>query len=106
MRRRHLWLMLSLFCVPHAARADELHLSAQRAREAVAQGLIRPLEELFAITGRLFIGRIVEAELSEEAGRWSYEFELLPPNGQIFQVYIDAATGAILRTEGPVQRQP
>ena len=52
-----------------------------------------------------WVGRVIETELERDDGRWVYEFRLLPPSGQVFQLKLDAATGALLRSRGPVQER-
>ncbi len=84
-------------------RADPSPVSSDRARAALEAGLILPLETLFRSVERHYVGRIIEAELHESAGVWSYEFELLPMNGAIYELELDARTGAVLRSKGPVQ---
>lgn len=66
-------------------------------------GQIRPLAEVLAEAERRFRGRVIEAELERDDDNWLYELKILPPNGRMFVVELDAATGAVLRTRGPVQ---
>jgi hypothetical protein len=101
---KYLWpqtvlLLLSL----GTAHADEPSVSPARARAAVAAGQIKPLAFLLTQVEARYAGQVIEAELHEANGQWSYEFELLPANGRAFVVELNAATGAVLRTQGPVQ---
>lgn len=77
----------------------------ERARAALAAGEIRPLAEILAIVERGYLGRVIEVELDREDGRWVYEFKLLPPSGRLYELEVDAATGEVLRTRGPVQER-
>ena len=77
-------------------------LGAQERREA---GEIRPLAELLAVVERRYQGRVIEADLERDDGQWLYEFKILPPNGRMFVVEIDASTGALLRSRGQVQER-
>ncbi len=88
---------------PMLAHADTPSVSPDRARAALEAGLILPLETLFRSVERRYTGRIIEAELHETGGAWSYEFQLLPANGAIYELELDARTGAVLRSKGPVQ---
>lgn len=101
-----LFLALPVLAAPlalaPAARADDDH---ERARAAVLAGEIRPLTALLAEVERRFMGQVVDTELDREDGRWVYEFKLLPPSGRIYEVELDAATGAVRRTKGPVQER-
>ena len=98
-----LLLALLLLCLAFSAAADDTPVSPTRARVAVKAGLIKPLEELLSTVAQRYEGRVIVAELHENGGLWSYEFEMLPANGSIFGVEVDAATGRVLRTRGPAQ---
>jgi uncharacterized membrane protein YkoI len=96
-------LMLPLLGAPDAwadGRRDH-----ERARAALAAGEIRPLAELLAAVERRYVGRVIETELEREDGRWVYEFKLLPPSGRVVELRLDAATGALLRSRGPVEER-
>lgn len=77
----------------------------ERARAALAAGEIRPLAELLGEVERRYVGRVIETELEREDGRWIYEFKLLPPSGRMVELHLDAATGALLRSRGPVEER-
>lgn len=77
----------------------------ERARAALEAGEIRPLAELLVLVERRYMGRVIEADLLRDDGQWLYEFKILPPNGRMFVVEIDAATSALLRSRGPVQER-
>ncbi|MDO9707373.1 PepSY domain-containing protein [Paracraurococcus lichenis] len=106
MRRRLLAALAALALLPAGpAVADDDH---ERARRAVEAGRIRPLAQLLAEVERRFIGQVVETDLDDDDdndGRWTYSFKLLPPSGHMYRVDLDAATGAVLRTKGPVQER-
>lgn len=85
-----------------AARERDDH---ERARAALQAGQIRPLAEILAAVERRYLGRVIETDLDREDGRWVYEFMLLPPTGRVFELEVDAATGALLRGKGPVQER-
>ncbi len=102
--RRALLLLPMLFLGAPDAQADGRR-DHERARAALAAGEIRPLADLLAEVERRYAGRVLEAELDREAGRWVYEIKLLPPSGRVFELHLDAATGALLRSRGPVQER-
>ncbi|RYJ02464.1 MAG: hypothetical protein EON47_07410 [Acetobacteraceae bacterium] len=106
MRRSLLTLLFatSLAASGTAARADDDD-DHDRARAAVEAGEIRPLTQLLAEVEKRYIGQVVDTDLDREDGRWVYEFKLLPPSGRMFRVEVDAATGTIRRTRGPVQER-
>ena len=104
MRPVLLLLLPSLLLAPADARADGRR-DHERARAALAAGEIRPLADLLAEVERRYAGRVVETELDREDGRWVYEVKILPPSGRIFELHLDAATGALLRSRGPAQER-
>jgi uncharacterized membrane protein YkoI len=86
--------------LPAAARSSRDH---ERARAALESGEIRPLSALLADVEARYDGRVIETELERDGGRWIYEFTLLPPTGRVFELAVDAATGEVLRTKGPIR---
>ena len=44
-------------------------------------------------------GTVVEAELEKKHGKTVWEVEVLGPDGNVTEVHIDAATGAVIDTE-------
>lgn len=103
MRRAILLVPLLLLTVPDAAASGRR--DHEQARSALAAGEIRPLADLLAEVERRYAGKVVEAELDRDGGRWVYEIKLLPPSGRIVELHFDAATGALLRSRGPVQER-
>lgn len=99
-RKQLILLSLLAFARPTAAQDRRDH---ERARAALEAGQIRPLAEVLTEAERRFRGRVIEAELQRDDNQWLYELKILPPNGRMFVVVLDAATGAVLRTRGPVQ---
>ncbi len=93
---------LAAAAAPAAAQERRDH---ERARAALEAGQIRPLSELLAEVERRYRGRVIEADLERDDGQWLYEFKILPPNGRLFRVEVDAATGQLVRTSGPVQER-
>jgi uncharacterized membrane protein YkoI len=79
--------------------SDQDH-SYDRARRATERGEILPLEAIYARALARIPGRVLEAELERKRGRWVYELKILDDQGRLFEVYLDASTGAILKQEG------
>jgi uncharacterized membrane protein YkoI len=104
MRPVLLLLLPSLLLATPDVRADDRR-DHERARAALAAGEIRPLADLLAEVERRYAGRVVETELDREDGRWVYEVKVLPPSGRVFELHLDAATGALLRSRGPAQER-
>ncbi len=78
----------------------------ERARAALEAGQIRPLTDILAEVERRYRGRVIEADLERDDGQWLYELKILPSNGRVFIVELDAATGQFLRGRGPIQERP
>jgi uncharacterized membrane protein YkoI len=87
------------------ARAGEETDSA-RARTALERGEIQPLAAILATVEERYDARVIDTELEYRHDAWVYELKLLPPTGQIFKVRIDAASGRMLETHGPVRERP
>jgi uncharacterized membrane protein YkoI len=97
------FLAVSLILAAPAAAQDRR--DHERARAALEAGQIRPLSDLLTEVERRFRGRVIEADLELDDGRWFYDIKILPPNGRIFSIKLDAATGAVVRSRGPVQER-
>jgi uncharacterized membrane protein YkoI len=107
MQRRHILAaavggLAATVALPAAARDRD---DQDRARAALAAGEIRPLAEILAEVERRYLGRVIEVDLDREDGRWVYELKLLPSSGRVFELEVDAATAALLRSKGQVQER-
>jgi uncharacterized membrane protein YkoI len=76
--------------------ADDDHWEAHRLRQS---GAILPLETILESLNRVRPGRILELELEQEHGAYIYEIELLDPQGQVWELEIDATSGELLDAE-------
>lgn len=76
-----------------------------RARTALEAGRSQPLATILKEMERRYLGWVIGIEPDEEGGRWTYEFKLLPPTHRIYELEMDAATGALLGSEGPAQER-
>jgi uncharacterized membrane protein YkoI len=88
-------LILSLIAAPALADRDD----HDRARRALEAGQILPLAHILAAAEAVRPGRVIELELERDDGRWVYELELVSPEGFIYEVEIDAASGKVLDVE-------
>ena len=93
--RHALALALCLICAPALADSDD----HDRARRAMEAGEILKLSEILRVAETARPGRVIELELDRDDGRWIYELELLSPDGRLYEMEIDAATGAVLEIE-------
>jgi uncharacterized membrane protein YkoI len=44
-------------------------------------------------------GEVIEVELKRRNGGYLYKFKILPISGRLWEVYVDAATGKIIKRE-------
>lgn len=88
-------LILALLAAPAFADRDD----HDRARRALEAGEILPLSEILKAAETARPGRVIELELDRDDGRWIYELELVTPDGQLYEMEIDAATGTVLAQE-------
>jgi len=79
-----------------ALSADDDHEEAKR---LVESGEILALEVVLKKAHELHSGKVLEVELETKKGKKVYEVELLSPNGIVFELKFDAATGQHLSTE-------
>ncbi|WP_424810788.1 PepSY domain-containing protein [Roseococcus sp. YIM B11640] len=105
MRRRFIPVLASVAALLASPVAAQDRRDHERARAALEAGQIRPLSELLSEVERRFRGRVIEAELEFDDGQWLYEIKILPPNGRVFNIELDAASGTLIRSRGPVQER-
>ncbi|NPD16824.1 PepSY domain-containing protein [Xinfangfangia sp. D13-10-4-6] len=74
-------------------------LDAGVARAAMLRGEILPLDRILAQLRAAFPGEIIEIQLELEDGSFVYEFDILSPDGRLFEVELDAATGQVIEIE-------
>jgi hypothetical protein len=83
--------------VTSTAKADEL--DADEARALRESGAILPLEDILERARAVRPGRVIEIELEREDRGIVYDLEVLDPEGQIWEIELDAASGRILEQE-------
>ncbi|MBK1837474.1 PepSY domain-containing protein [Azospirillum sp. YIM B02556] len=83
------------------ARAGDDH---ERARTALREGRILPLERIVESARRQFGGEVLDVDLEGEDGGkedgFRYELKLIAPDGRILKLDYDAASGELLRVKG------
>ncbi|WP_088624795.1 PepSY domain-containing protein [Oceanicola sp. 22II-s10i] len=90
-------LALLLCCLALPVLADDN--DHDRARRALQAGEILPLSEILERAETARPGRVIEVELDRDDGRWIYELEMVTDTGRLYEMELDAATGAILKIE-------
>ncbi len=90
--------VLTLLCRPPLLQADS---DADRARRLVQEGAILTLEEILPLLREARPGTLIELELEYERkhGTYVYEMEVLDADGRLWEVELDASTGALIEVE-------
>lgn len=73
------------------------HEEADLARRS---GEIRPLQEILDEVLKSQPGEVVGITFGKEYGMWVYEMKMVTPGGRYLEIYVDAKTGKIIKTEG------
>ena len=68
-------------------------------RAAVERGELKSLSVVLQAVRPKLRGEVVGIEIEREQGVWIYEFRVADDKGQLFDVYVDAATAQILKTK-------
>ena|SRR5689334_23087381 len=71
-----------------------------QARRAVERGEVLALAEILTRVRSDLGGEIMGVSFERKHDRWVYEFKVIDPAGLVWEVYVDAATAAILKREG------
>jgi uncharacterized membrane protein YkoI len=98
-RRAIIILGLAAALLPSAALADR-ERDYEQARRAVERGEALALADILTRVQADLGGEVVGVEFERKHERWIYEFKVLDPAGRLWEVYVDAATAAILKREG------
>lgn len=89
-------LAAALLAVAGGTSAESDHDRARRLRDT---GDILPLETLIERARTERPGRILELELKEKQDRLIYEVELVDEQGMVWELYFDARSGELLKSE-------
>ncbi len=72
----------------------------ERARRALECGEVMPLADVLAAVRPHIFGKVIETDFEREDGIWIYELKYINRQGHLVEIYVDARTGLILKTEG------
>lgn len=89
-----LLLAAVLFSQSPLSMADGDH---DRARKALEQGKIMPLQQILQKISAEYPGQVLEVELEQEKNTWIYEIKQLSKNGTISKLEVNASTGVVIR---------
>jgi len=98
-RRDMIVLGLAAALLPVAAVADR-ERDYDQARRAVERGEALALSDILYRVRSDLGGEVVGMSFERKRDRWIYEFKVIDPAGRLWEVYVDAATAAILKREG------
>ncbi|MCD7107938.1 PepSY domain-containing protein [Rhizobium sp. DKSPLA3] len=89
---------VSVLCLAAPAISDDGddRLDQEAARQALAEGRVRPLEDIIAHVRQTIKGDIIEIEFERDNGRFVYELEILQETGHLLEIVVDARTMDIL----------
>ncbi|XOC78265.1 PepSY domain-containing protein [Microvirga sp. M2] len=85
--------------LPRASAWADRERDHDRARHAVERGEALPLADILERVRSNLGGEIVGVSFEREHGRWVYEFRVIRPGGALVEVYVDAASGRIVKQE-------
>ncbi len=92
--------VLAALVIGTPAAEDHPEREQDRAKRLVKEGRVLPLEEILARASTRAPGRLIEADLDEENGRYVYELEFADPvTGRVTELVYDARSGDLLATE-------
>ena len=92
----------------HEAEEEQYHEHAEgryttgeydQVRSLQQRGDILSLEQILASVRQYHEGRVLNTELEEDSDGYIYEIELVDENGMVWEMSIDARTGALLEDE-------
>jgi uncharacterized membrane protein YkoI len=90
------WGAAALVASPADADRNGEH---EDARRAVELGEALPLVDILAKVRRDLGGEIVGVSFKRKQDHWLYEFKVVEPGGRLVEVYVDAASGRVLKRE-------
>ncbi len=82
-----------------AAASDRDEGRRDEVRRAVEAGEIKSLADILNAVRAQLPGDVAGVEVERKNGTWLYEFRVVGTGGRLFDVYVDAKSGAIVRTK-------
>ncbi|MDH4395079.1 MAG: PepSY domain-containing protein [Limnobacter sp.] len=72
-------------------------VSASEVRRLEATGKILPLQTILSKARETKAGRVIDIELESKSGLWIYELELIEDSGRVWEMKINASSGALIK---------
>ena len=79
--------------------ASQNEVSHDRAKSLQQTGEILPLEDIIQRAQQQHPGRVLEAELERKGERYVYEIEIADKDGTVWELYIDARSGELIKSK-------
>jgi uncharacterized membrane protein YkoI len=92
-------LLLAITWPAAGVLADDRKHDQDTVRQAVERGEIKALADILTIIRTKLPGDVVGVKIEHEKSRWYYELRVADAKGRLFEVYVDAQTGAIDRVK-------
>lgn len=93
-------ILISFISLIFSAYSNSFADDHDEAYELLNSGKILPLEKILEIISTDQVpGQILEVELEHEDKRIIYELEVLDKQGVVWEIKVDATTGAIIKQE-------
>ena len=95
MTRAHFFSFLALVTLlPMATSASTLiELEHNQAKRLVTTGKILSLDVTLTKTNAFCFGKLIDAHLYQDEGKWRYDLQIKTQRGQIVDLSLDASTG-------------
>jgi len=108
-RRTALAALAGLLVTSLSARADQSDFRVSQkgdddddhdqARRAFREGQVRSLSDILATVKDQLGGEVIDVGFEREGSRYVYEIKVLDASGRLREVYVDAASGEIMKVE-------
>jgi uncharacterized membrane protein YkoI len=80
-------------------KASEDNIDQDEILEALKRQEIRPLSEVLAAAEAVMPGQVVGVKVKRLNGQRVYELKIIAPQGRVREIYVDAASLAIVKVE-------
>ncbi|MBW8183219.1 PepSY domain-containing protein [Shewanella nanhaiensis] len=86
-------LALAITLATTASATPLIELEHNQAKQLVSTGKILSLDVTLAKTQFFCFGKLIDAHLYQEEGKWRYDLQIKTQRGQIIDLSLDASTG-------------
>ncbi|WP_076415708.1 PepSY domain-containing protein [Shewanella sp. UCD-KL12] len=86
-------LALASFSIQKAQGSALIELEHYQAKHLVSAGKILSLDVTLSKSKHFCYGKLIDAHLYQEKGKWRYDLQIKSQRGQIIDLSLDASTG-------------